>query len=167
MKRFPRFLLSVCVFLAIFLCVSHVYGNNNHDNDDSTNGIFSTTITCDEEQVDIVMNFEKQDVIIPGQDVFGEMAGYMKAKYDSRYWMITSAEINKKGLSATIEVINDYGSEDLTATLTYNPKDSAYILRQGQGSTIKFAKNRKWQKLPKEMVFKKPLSPTLTPRGRE
>lgn len=167
MKVFLRFLLFVGIFLMSSMRMNTAFGNVQNDDVLTGNDIFDTTIGCEEEQVDIYMDFTNQAMTIPGQDVFGEMAGYIKARYDSRYWMITSAEIDKKGLTATIEVINDYGSEDLTATITYNPKDSTYILRQKEGSVIKFGKNRKWQKLPKEMVFKKPLSPTLTPRGRE
>ena len=53
---------------------------------------------------------------------------------------------------ATIAVINDYGSEDLTATLTVNP-DGTYTLRQEKGSVLKIARNRKWVKLPKSLVF--------------
>lgn len=155
MKLFLRFLLFVGIFSMVFHKTTLAYSNAINDDNPTENSIFNTTIGCDEEQVDIYMDFTNQAMTIPGQDVFGEMAGYIKARYDSRYWMITSAEIDKKGLTATIEVINDYGSEDLTATITYNQKDSTYTLRQKEGAVIKFAKNRKWQKLPKVLVFKK------------
>lgn len=153
--------LCISIFFALFMVLfcsfTHANGNGfpiNDDNNGSANETFQSTLYNEEEQIYIYMDFTNQAMIIPGQDIFGEMAGYLKAKYDSRYWMITSAEIDKKGRTAMLEIINDYGSEDLTATLTYNPKDSTYTLRQGQGSIIKFAKNRKWQKLPKELTFK-------------
>jgi hypothetical protein len=51
-------------------------------------------------------------------------------------------------------MINDYGSEDLTAILTAK-NDSLYELRQVEGSTLKVPKNGKWQKLPKTLEFKR------------
>jgi hypothetical protein len=58
------------------------------------------------------------------------------------------------GTKAKISIINDYGSEDLTATLTYE-KDGSYVLKQEQGSTIKIAVNKKWVKIPSKLVFRK------------
>lgn len=114
---------------------------------------FCCTVSNDEEEIIMVLDLHEQSLIIPNQEVFGEMAGYIKAKYDSRYWMITSAEFDKSGNKALLEIINDYGSEDLTATLTYNPKDSTYTLLQHDGATIKFGRNRKWVKISKELKF--------------
>lgn len=49
-------------------------------------------------------------------------------------------------------ITNDYGSEDLSATLQYNG-DGTYILRQVSGSRIKIVVNRKWVKIPTELTF--------------
>ena len=81
--------------------------------------------------------------------------GFLRSDDDSRCWIITSSEVNEKKHTANLEIINDYGSEDLTATLSYNPKDSTYTLKQNVGSTIKIARNRKWVKLPGTMQFKR------------
>ena len=51
-------------------------------------------------------------------------------------------------------MINDFGSEDLEASLT-RKNDSIYIFKQEKGSTVKIPKNGKWQKLPKTLEFKK------------
>jgi hypothetical protein len=51
-------------------------------------------------------------------------------------------------------MINDYGSEDLTATLTAE-NDSLYVLKQIDGSTLKVPNNGKWQKLPKRFELKR------------
>jgi hypothetical protein len=51
-------------------------------------------------------------------------------------------------------MINDYGSEDLTATLTVQG-DSVFVLKQESGSTLKVPHKGKWQKLPKTMEFKR------------
>ena len=53
-----------------------------------------------------------------------------------------------------MNLINDYGSEDLTATLTQK-NDSIYILKQESGSTLKVPKNSKWQKIPKTLEMKR------------
>ncbi len=49
-------------------------------------------------------------------------------------------------------LINDTGSEDLTATLTVK-NDTTYVLRQMKGSTLKVPNKGKWQKLPTEVTF--------------
>ena len=55
---------------------------------------------------------------------------------------------------ATLQMINDYGSEDLTATLTAE-NDSVFVLKQIDGSTLKVPNNGKWQKLPKTLELKR------------
>lgn len=106
-----------------------------------------------EYEVSICFDFYKNNILVPGQDIFGELSGYIKSRRDTRVWLITSAEIDKKHNTVTMEMINDYGSEDLVATLTYDKETKTFTLRQKQGSTIKFAKNGKWQKLPSTLVF--------------
>jgi hypothetical protein len=51
-------------------------------------------------------------------------------------------------------MINDYGSEDLEATLICQ-NDSTYVLRQGKGSTIKVPNDGKWQRLPQTITLKR------------
>jgi hypothetical protein len=63
---------------------------------------------------------------------------------------ITSATI--KDQTAKLAMINDFGSEDLTATLTVK-NDTLYVLKQVDGSTLKVPKNGKWQKLPTSLPF--------------
>ena len=96
------------------------------------------------------MNFYDNNIEVPGQELLGTMSGFLGDSIDSRKWLITSAKIRKN--VATLEIINDYGSEDLVATLTKN-SDNTFTLKQIDGSRIKIARNRKWQKLPKELVF--------------
>ena len=55
-------------------------------------------------------------------------------------------------LSFKADVVNDYGSEDLTASFV-NETDSTIVLKQLEGSVIKIARNSKWQKLPKQIIF--------------
>ena len=114
--------------------------------------IFKTRIENKEYQVWLDIDFYKQDIIIPGQEIFGEVPGYLGAKRDTRKWIIVDLGI--KGNVATLDIINDYGSEDLEASLTYNG-DGTYTFKQIKGSTIEIVVNNKWVKLPQKMIFKK------------
>ena len=51
---------------------------------------------------------------------------------------------------AELQLINDFGSEDLTASLTC-VNDSTYELRQEKGSALKVPWKGKWRKLPKTL----------------
>jgi hypothetical protein len=114
--------------------------------------IFKTHIENKEYQVWLDIDFYKQDIIIPGQEIFGEVPGYLGVKRDTRKWIIVDLGI--KGNVATLDIINDYGSEDLEASLTYNG-DGTYTFKQIKGSTIEIVVNNKWVKLPQKMIFKK------------
>lgn len=117
---------------------------------DST--LFKGYFTNKEYNIYLKIDFYKQDIKVPGQEIFGEMAGFLGDNLDSRKWLITDAAI--KGNTATLSIINDYGSEDLTAELTRD-KDGTYELKQLKGSNMKIARNRKWVKLPKTISFEK------------
>lgn len=112
--------------------------------------VFHTYIYNDEFKVYMDINLYENNVVVPDQELFGEIPGYFGAKRDQRKWLITSAKIDGKN-TATLEIVNDYGSEDLTATLTFNPEDGSYVLRQKSGSRIKIVVNRKWVKIPTEL----------------
>lgn len=119
----------------------------------SNNGPFRAYLYNNEFDVYMRINFYDQDISVPGQDLFGQVPGYLSKKSYSFAWLITSATV--KGDKAHLTLINDYGSEDLTATLT-RKNDSIYVLKQDEGSTLKVpAKGGKWQKLPKTIEFKR------------
>jgi len=95
------------------------------------------------------IDFYDQCISVPGQELYGELPGYLGKKNNSFCWVITSAEV-KDNKTARISLINDYGSEDLNAELTLK-NDSVYVLKQLDGSTLKVPKNGKWMKLPKTL----------------
>jgi hypothetical protein len=99
------------------------------------------------------INFYDQDITVPGQEVYGQLPGYLGKLHNSFCWVIPSCKIKNEN-EAELQLINDFGSEDLKATLT-RINDSIYILKQGAGNTIKVPNNGKWQKLPKTMEFKR------------
>ena len=97
------------------------------------------------------INFYDQNIEVPGQELYGQLPGYLGKKNNSFCWVITSCEV-KNEKKAVLQLINDFGSEDLQATLT-RENDSVYVLKQETGSTIKVPNNGKWQKLPKTLEF--------------
>lgn len=105
-----------------------------------------------EYNVFLKIDFYKQDITVPGQDLYGELPGYLSKRSNTFCWLITSVDV--KGNTATLQMINDYGSEDLTATLTAK-SDSIFVLKQIDGGTLKVPNNGKWQKLPKTMELKR------------
>ena len=117
---------------------------------DST--LFKGKITNKEYDVYMNIDFYHKNLKVPGQELFGEMPGYFGDRRDSRKWLITDADI--EGKTAHLSIINDYGSEDLTADLIALP-DSSYELQQKEGSNLKIARNRKWVKIPKKLKFTK------------
>ena len=135
--------LFIIIFTAIFATVSA----------QQSQGTFSGYLTNEEYDVYLRIDFQNQNVIIPGQEIYGELPGYLGKKHNSFCWPITS--VKKKGSREIVmTMVNDFGSEDLTATLTLQ-NDSTYLLKQTSGSTLKIPKNGKWQKLPKMLIFTK------------
>ena len=106
--------------------------------------IFKTHIENKEYQVWLDIDLYKPSILIPNQEVFGKVPGYLGAKRDTRKWIIVDYSIS--GNTAKLTIINDYGSEDL---------DGTYTFKQIKGSTIEIVVNNKWVKLPQKMIFKK------------
>ena len=115
-------------------------------------GPFRAYLFNNEYNVFLKIDFYKQDITVPGQDLYGELPGYLSKRSNTFCWLITSVDV--KGNTATLQMINDYGSEDLTATLTAK-SDSIFVLKQIDGGTLKVPNNGKWQKLPKTMELKR------------
>lgn len=137
---------NILVTMLLLCCSTGLYAQQ-----DSTT--FRAYLYNNEYNVYLRINFYKQDVTIPGQELYGPLPGYLGKQYNSFCWVITSCEI-KNDHEATLQLINDFGSEDLTATLT-RQNDSVYVLRQVAGNTIKVPNKGKWQKLPKTLTFKR------------
>ena len=129
---------------SIILCSLSVCAQN-----DST---FCAYLYNNEYDIYLKINFYEENIQVPGQELYGPLPGYLGKKHNSFCWVITSAQV--KGKTASLALINDYGSEDLTATLI-RKDESTYILRQESGSTLKVPKNGKWQKIPKIIELKR------------
>ena len=115
--------------------------------------VFKGYLYNNEYQVYLDIDFYQKNILVPNQEIFGQLPGYFGAKRDTRKWLITDAKLSNDS-TAQISIINDYGSEDLSATL-HRDKNGQYILKQGEGSTIKIVVDRKWVKIPKSLVLHK------------
>ena len=81
------------------------------------------------------------------------VSGYIGTTKSNDVWLITSAKIKDKN-TASLSIINDYGSEDLTCTLSLNT-DNTFTLKQDNGATLKIVADRKYVKIPKSIIFKR------------
>ncbi len=107
----------------------------------------------EEFKVYLRINLHDKDVNVPAHELFGPLPGYLGKQYNNFVWLITDGKPTGKH-KAEVSLINDYGSEDLKATLTLRG-DSVLTLKQGEGSVIKVPNKGKWQKLPKALDFKR------------
>lgn len=114
---------------------------------------FDVTIRNAEYKIYIRLNLYDSNVKVPGQDVLGEVGGYFGSTQSSTKWFIVGSRLID-GQTAEIDVVNDYGSEDFTATLKANA-DGTYSYKKESGSTLKFAVRGKWQKLPSRLELKR------------
>ena len=116
------------------------------------NTAFKGYLYNNEYDVYLRIDFYNESVSVPGNELYGRLPGYLGKKNNSFCWAITAARVADDQTTAELSLINDYCSEDLTATLT-RQNDSTYVLRQEKGSTLKVPKNGKWQRLPKTLPF--------------
>ena len=137
------------LFLILFTLCSSLFTLSAQQEAD---GPFKCVVTNNEYNVFLRLNLYEETIPIPGQEILGNTYGYLKKPTDSRVWIVTGVDIIEDGKKANLEMVNDYGSEDLNAELTIT-NDSTYVLRQLEGSTIKVAGKSKWIKLPKELKF--------------
>ena len=124
--------------------------SNNSKIAQNNDSIFKAHLVNDEFQVWMDIDFYHNNIIVPRQEIFGEVPGYFGAVRDTRKWIISDAII--KGKKAVLTIINDYGSEDLKAELKRN-SNGTYTLTRIEGSTMKIVVNNKWVKIPKEIIF--------------
>lgn len=116
-----------------------------------TNRPFEGKIVNKQYDVYIRMNFYDNDIVVEGADLFGKLPGFFGDEKDARKWLFTKAKI-KGDKIADLQIINDYGSEDLEATLELT-KEGVYVLTRKSGSDMKIARDGKWVKIPKRLVF--------------
>ncbi len=132
------------IFLFVLCCVSTIYGQDSRP--------FEAKIYNSEYQMYIKMNLYDKDIIV-GQDesILGELPGYFWTKRDTRKWYIIDATLINDH-QAELAFVNDFGSEDFTAILTFD-EDGGYTLERQEGSKLKIVVNSKFVKIPKTVRF--------------
>lgn len=133
--------------IASLLCLSTFYAMAQKGTDSL---IYRGLFLNKEFNIYLQLDLLRETIRVPGQEIFGLLPGFLGDNQDGRKWLITSAKVS--GKKAKLAITNDYGSEDLTASLT-QVNDSTIMLTQEEGSTIKIARDRKWVKLPKRIEF--------------
>lgn len=136
-------------FLFTFLLASTFIPSFAQEDSNTFRGYFYN----EEYRVYLRIDLYNMDIEVPNHSMFGNLPGYLGKQQNNFYWLVTSGKI-KDNRHAELSMINDYGSEDARVSLK-KKNDSIYILRQEEGSVLKVANKGKWQKLPKEMEFKK------------
>lgn len=143
--------MRIFLFSILFTVLSlTTFGQTAEGMQPAKRDVFQAYLYNEEYKVYLDVNFYAQDIVVPGQEIFGKTAGYFGAVRDSRKWLVTSVRLHGNN-KAEIEITNDYGSEDLSATLTYDSTTGKYKLKQTGGSRIKIVVNRKWVKIPTEL----------------
>ena len=133
------------ILITFHLSLSTVYAQDGEP--------FRAYLYNNEYEVYLNIDFYDETITVPGQDLYGQLPGYLGKKNNSFCWVIANCKV-KSDKEAELQLINDFGSEDLTATLIHK-NDSTYILRQDEGSTLKVPRKGKWAKLPKTLEFKR------------
>ena len=88
---------------------------------------FHASLYNQEYQLRMPINFYDEDITIPGQELFGTMAGYLCKDGTTYCWLMVKADVQG---------------------------DTLYTLRHLSGSTLKVPNKGKWQKLPKTLEFR-------------
>ena len=137
------------LFSLICICTLFSLVAKSQENNYMFKGYFFNS----EYNVYLKIDLHGDGIIVPDHDLFGPLPGYLGKMNNSFFWLITSKNIKNKKF-ANIELINDYGSEDLSASLSLK-NDSTLVLKQLKGSEIKVPNKGKWQILPAELFFKR------------
>lgn len=130
--------------LAFWLAITPLWGFSQQAT------TFQGYFVNNEYNVYLKINLQDNNITIPGHELFGELPGYLGKTNNSFVWIVTSGK--QKHDKATLSLINDYGSEDLTAEIALKG-DSVLVFRQLEGSALKVPNKGKWQKLPKEFTL--------------
>ena len=113
--------------------------------------VFQGKFKNEELKISLNINFQEKNVKVPGQEIFGDVEGYMDSSQCTHVWVIVSSEV--EGNTAVIEMVNNYGSEDFSALLTLDA-DGSLTYKHLKVSTVKVPVTRKWQKIPQKVTFR-------------
>ncbi len=133
----------------LYICMVHAACMMAQTADSTYIGTFSN----EEHKIYLKIDLTHKDITAPGQDVLGKLDGFIGSTQRNHVWAVVSSTI--RGNTATLDIVNNYGSEDFQATLTPN-KDGSLTFKHLGGSTLKFPVRGKWQKIPSKFILKQP-----------
>ncbi len=115
-------------------------------------GPWKMILTCPEEKIDLVMNLYKEDIEVPGMEMFGPMNGYLGGNIYG-VWSITSFKIDSDK-NVSLRVSNDLGSETQAIQITQQ-NDSVWRMEFTGHNVIKRVNGKKLVKIPSVFLMKK------------
>ena len=115
-------------------------------------GPWKMILTCPEEKIDLVMNLYKEDIEVPGMEMFGPMNGYLGGNIYG-VWSITSFKI-ESDKNVSLRVSNDLGSETQAIQITQQ-NDSVWRMEFTGHNVIKRVNGKKLVKIPSVFLMKK------------
>ena len=115
-------------------------------------GPWKMILTCPEEKIDLVMNLYKEDIEVPGMEMFGAMNGYLGGNIYG-VWSITSFKIDSDK-NVSLRVSNDLGSETQAIQITQQ-NDSVWRMEFTGHNVIKRVNGKKLVKIPSVFLMKK------------
>ena len=115
-------------------------------------GPWKMILTCPEEKIDLVMNLYKEDIEVPGMEMFGPMNGYLGGNIYG-VWSITSFKIDSDK-NVSLRVSNDLGSETQAIQITQQ-NDSVWRMEFTGHNVIKRVNGKKLVRIPSVFLMKK------------
>lgn len=115
-------------------------------------GPWKMILTCPEEKIDLVMNLYKEDIEVPGMEMFGPMNGYLGGNIYG-VWSITSFKIDSDK-NVSLRVSNDLGSDTQAIQITQQ-NDSVWRMEFTGHNVIKRVNGKKLVKIPSVFLMKK------------
>lgn len=122
----------------------------------------STTVFCqtgykgffrsDELKASLMLNLENNDITIEDLGLDGTY-GYMKGNLNATWVVLKVKKIDKK--KAVVRMVSDNGNDGQDVELVLTNDGDLILKLVGGEQNIKTVSNRKYVKLPKEVIFKK------------
>lgn len=117
----------------------------------SPQALFTGTFYNEEIGLNIHLNLEEEDLIVPGMSFLGPVHGYMNGKIYG-VWMLIKYEL--QGHKVILRFTNDIGSDSQNVELTAQ-KDGTFYYRTLNGNHVRRVEGRKLVKIAGEMPMKR------------
>lgn len=106
----------------------------------------------DELKASLMLNLENNDITIEDLGLDGTY-GYMKGNLNATWVVLKVKKIDKK--KAVVRMVSDNGNDGQDVELVLTTDGDLILKLVGGEQNIKTVSNRKYVKLPKEVIFKK------------